>query len=65
MFFNCVGFIKIDILVISDLIINYIEVFDGFRVYLEIYEWVKKMVVDVLEYDEVMNLLVNCFVLVG
>lgn len=41
-------------MVISDIIMNYIEVFDGLWVYLEIYEWVKKMVVDVFEYDEVM-----------
>lgn len=55
MFLNCVGFIKIDIVVISDMIMNYIEVFDGLWVYLEIYEWVKKMVVDVFDYDEVIK----------
>lgn len=31
---------------------SYVEVLDGFRVYFEIYEWVRKMAVDVLEYDD-------------
>lgn len=34
---------------------SYVEVLDGFRVYFEIYEWVRKMVVDVLEYDDIVE----------
>lgn len=54
-FMNCVGFFKIDMVFLGDSIDLYIEVFDGFCVYFEIYEWVRKMVVDVLEYDELVE----------
>ena len=57
-FLNCAGFIKIDTAAISDTTTNYIEVLDGSRVHPETYEWAKKMAVDALEYDEVINVVV-------
>ena len=59
MFVNCVGFIKIDTATISDTTTNYIEVLDGSRVHPETYEWAKKMVVDALDYNEVMKFIVE------
>ena len=50
-FMNCAGFIKIDTDSLDDCTETYVEVLDSTRIHPEVYDWVRKMAIDAMEYE--------------